>query len=218
MISHCRYCWVFTSQNFLVKIQIFKAKVLHSDLKRPKLAQNWQEINKFGLNWIKLEGKAMTGHETRTTESVEAEGWGTACPQFAASKNGLLSRRTHMMTRNIVNILPLSLRSSHLTQDVLQTPFSLKEEHPKNQRRPPFFLSRADGLIFWKGYRCIFNSEKLCRQMIHTFHHPFCLQYQSNGFGKHFSPFWFSKNISRLWFACEDFGFKKLWKNFRPFC
>ena len=36
---------------------------------------------------------------------------GTACPQFA--KNGLLSRRTHMMTRNIVNILPLSLISSH---------------------------------------------------------------------------------------------------------
>ena len=36
---------------------------------------------------------------------------GTACPQFA--NNGLLSRRTHMMTRNIVNILPLSLISSH---------------------------------------------------------------------------------------------------------
>ena len=28
------------------------------------------------------------------------------------------AEHTHMMTRNIVNILPLSLRSSHLTQDV----------------------------------------------------------------------------------------------------
>ena len=75
---------------------------------------------------------------------------GTACPQFA--KNGLLSRRTHMMTRNIVNILPLSLRSSHLTQDVERW----NEEHPKKRTSTPTLNN-----FFWTERQMYYESFKL---------------------------------------------------------
>ena len=72
---------------------------------------------------------------------------GTACPQFA--KNGLLSRRTHMMTRNIVNILPLSLRSSHLTQDVERW----NEEHPKKRTSTPTLTNFSEEQMYCESFK-----------------------------------------------------------------
>ena len=63
-----------------------------------------------------------------------------------------ITQNTHMMTRNIVNILPLSLRSSHLTQDVERW----NEEHPKKRTSTPTLTN-----FFWTERQMQCESFKL---------------------------------------------------------
>ena len=60
-----------------------------------------------------------------------------------------ITQNTHMMTRNIVNILPLSLRSSHLTQDVERW----NEEHPKKRTSTPTLTNFSEEQMYCESFK-----------------------------------------------------------------